>query len=176
MLIGEDNCKACLLHCSWIGPRLSSQLPVIGSAPGEAGSPQIPAHTAADAGADEREDEAEEDTYDHNSCNYPRSETGWLTGCGGRGVQRKCTAASHRGPLLTGNITVAERRQRSFEIQSGCVRAGQEWNYCGCSNGCRGYNYSHAWKDAASIRGRLLFEGSYHLRHAYAHYCPHTIV
>ena len=72
---------AITLHCSWIGPRLSSQLPVVGSAAGEAGSPQTPAHTAADAGTDEREDDAEEDTYDHNSCNYPRSETGWLITC-----------------------------------------------------------------------------------------------
>ena len=84
-----------MLHCSWIGPRLSSQLPIVGSAPGEAGSPQPPAHTAADAGADEREDEAEEDNDNHNSRNYSCSKSAifsWLIAWNGGG--RKVKEAS----------------------------------------------------------------------------------
>lgn len=55
-----------MLNCSWIALHLSSQLPVVRRT---AGKQAVPGHPAADTSADEREDEAEEDTDDHNSRN-----------------------------------------------------------------------------------------------------------
>ena len=50
----RENCERFLLHWSEMNWALSSQLPVVGSAAGEASCSHAPAHAAAEAGTDER--------------------------------------------------------------------------------------------------------------------------
>ena len=54
---------------------LSLQLSVVGSAAGETSCSQAPAHTAAEAGTDERQDKDEEDNYHHNGYNHSNGQS-----------------------------------------------------------------------------------------------------
>ena len=69
-IVNSENCEHCLLHWSEMNWALSSQLPVVRSAAGETSCSHAPAHTAAEAGTDERQDKDEEDSYHHNSYNH----------------------------------------------------------------------------------------------------------